>query len=219
VMMRIRPLELRLGKKSMSEQMREGWDYVRHHRPIRAVLILFSLNSLMGYSYMVLLPVIASQELHGGANTLGLLTGASGVGAFISALSLTLRTSVAGLARMVQIASALLGLGLMMLGLTHTLWVALALMVFIGFGMMQNAAASNTIVQSLVDDEKRARVMGYYSMAFFGAAPFGSLMAGVLAEHIGVNNTVIFTGLCCALGALWFMFELPATKAALGARR
>jgi len=207
LLMRIKPVEFRRTATTMFEQMREGWDYVRNFRPIRAILLLFALISLMGWPYSVLLPVFAGQVLHGGAHTLGWLTGASGVGALISAISLTLRKSVAGLTRMLQIASAMLGLGLICFGLSHVLWLSLLLMVFVGFGLIQNAAVCNTIIQSLVSEDKRARVMSYYTMAFFGAAPFVSLLAGALAHRIGAPHTVMVTGAFCVAGALWFTFE------------
>jgi MFS family permease len=198
LMMRIKP-----------EQMREGWDYVRTFRPIRTILLLFALVTLMGYSYSVLLPVFAGQVLGGGPHTLGWLTGASGIGALISGLSLAARRSAAGLPRMLQIASVMLGAGLIGFGLSNTLWLSLALMVVVGFGLMQSAAAANTIIQSLVPEDKRARVMGYYTMAFFGAAPMGSLLAGALAHRIGASRTVIISGAFCLLGAAWFTIERP----------
>ena len=212
LMMRITPLERRPGAIGMVKQLREGWDYVRTFRPIRTVLLLFALVSLMGYPWSVLLPVFAAQVLHGGATTLGWLTGASGVGALASALSLAVRKSVVGLMRMIQISVTLLGSALILFGLSHTLWLSLVLMVLVGFGMLQAASASNTVIQSLVTEDKRARVMGYYTMAFFGAAPFGSLLAGMLAHQIGAPRTVILTGVCCIAGSIWFAFELPKTK-------
>jgi MFS family permease len=215
LLMRIKPMEIRGGASSMVEQMREGWNYVRTFRPIRTILVLFALISLMGYSYAVLLPVFAGQVLHGGARTLGWLTGASGVGALVSALSLVVRKSVVGLARMVRIAAAMLGGALILFGFSHTLWLSLVLMVFVGFGLMQCASASNTIIQSLVTEDKRARVMSYYTMAFFGASPFGSLFAGVLAQRIGAPHTVMVTGAFCVAGSIWFAVELPKIKAVM----
>jgi MFS family permease len=203
------------SKASMLEQMREGWNYVRTFRPIRTILMLFSLISLMGYSYSVLMPIFAGQVLHGGATTLGWLTGASGVGALVSALSLVARRSVVGLTRMLQISAAMLGGALILFGLSHIFWLSLVLMVFVGFGLMQTAAASNTIIQSLVPDDKRARAMSYYTMAFFGAAPFGSLLAGTLAHRIGAPHTVIFTGAFCVAGAVWFTINLPKVNAVM----
>jgi MFS family permease len=209
LLMRMEAPAVRRSASSMIDQMREGWDYVRTFRPIRTILLLFSLISLMGYPYGVLLPIFAAQVLHGGAATLGWLTGASGIGALVSALSLAVRKSVVGLARMLQVAAAVLGGALILFGLSHTLWLSLVLMVFAGFGLMQGAAASNTIIQSLVPEGKRARAMSYYTMAFFGAAPFGSLLAGALAHRFGAPHTVVVTGLFCIAGSLWFRLELP----------
>ncbi len=202
------------GKASgMLREMREGWDYVRNFRPIRTVLLLFSLLSLMGYPYMVLLPVFAAELLHGNARTLGMLSAASGTGALISALSLAARKTVIGLERMLQIASATLGCALIAFGFSRVLWLSAPLLVFAGFGLIQGASVSNTIVQSLVSEDKRARVMGYYTMAFFGAAPLGSLLAGALAHHIGAPHTVMLTGAFCLAGSLWFTFQLPKLRA------
>jgi MFS family permease len=213
LLMRVKPFEPRRNAASMLDQMREGWDYVRTFRPIRSILLLFSLISLMGYPYAVLMPVFAAQVLHGGAYTLGWLTAASGIGALVSALSLAFRKSVVGLTRMLQIASATLGCALILFGMSHVLWLSLVLMVFAGFGLMQGAAASNTIIQSLVPEDKRARAMSYYTMAFFGAAPFGSLLAGTLAHRIGAPHTVMVTGAFCIAGSLWFSLDLSNVNA------
>jgi MFS family permease len=211
LMMRIKPLNIPRKATSMLEQIREGWDYVRTFKPIRTILLLFSLITLMGYSWSVLLPIFAAR-LHGGAATLGWLTGAAGVGSLASALSLVIRKSVVGLTRMLQIAAAILGVALILFGLSHTLWLSLVLMVFVGLGMIQVASVSNTIIQSLVSEDKRARVMSYYTMAFFGASPFGSLLAGALADRIGAPHTVIFTGAFCLAGSLWFTLQLSKIR-------
>jgi len=215
LLMKIKPLDAKRVKASMLVQMREGWDYVRGFRPVRTILMLFSVVSLMGYSWMVLLPVFAGSVLHGGAHTLGWLTGASGVGAVISAMSLALRKTVLGLTRMVQVSVALLGVALILFGFSHVLWLSVLLMMFVGFGMLQAASASNTIIQSLVTESMRARVMSYYTMAFFGAAPFGSLLAGVLAHLFGAPRTVMFTGACCLVAAVWFTVKLPGVRASM----
>ncbi len=215
LLMHIRPLDIRRSASSMLEQMREGWDYVRTFRPIRSILLLFALVSLMGFPWSVLLPVFAAQVLHGGASTLGWLTAASGIGALTSAISLAMRRSVVGLTRMLQIGTAITGVALIFFGLSHTLWLSLVLLVFVGFGLMQCASGSNTIIQALVTDDKRARVMSYYMMAFFGAAPFGSLFAGTLAERIGAPDTIVVTGVCCLAGALWFTLDLPKVRAVM----
>jgi MFS family permease len=128
------------------------------------------------------------------------------------------RKSVVGLTRMVQIAAGLLGCALILLGLSHVLWLSLMLMALVGFGLMQCVSGSNTIIQSLVSEEMRARVMSYYTMAFFGAAPFGSLLAGAIAHQIGAPHTVMVTGTFCILGSVWFLIELPKLNAAMRLR-
>jgi MFS family permease len=182
---------------------------VRGFRPIRALLLLFTLVCLMGWPYTVLLPVFASDVLHGGAHTLGWLSAAAGVGALASGLSLAMRHSEAGLTRSIQVATAVFGGGLILFGLSHTLWLSLLLLTLVGFGMMQCASAINMVIQGIVPEDKRARVLSYYTMAFFGAAPFGSLLAGMLAHRIGAPHAVIVTGACCIAGSVWFAFELP----------
>ena len=215
LMMRIRPLDAKRVKASMLVQMREGWDYVRGFVPVRTTLLLFAMVSLMGYSWSVLMPVFAGDVLHGGAHTLGWLNAAAGVGAVISAATLAVRRSARGLPRAVQVSVTILGVALICFGLSRVLWLSLLSMVFVGFGMLQTASASNTIIQSLVTEDKRARAMSYYTMAFFGMAPFGSLLAGVLAHLFGAPRTVMFTGACCVAGAVWYSTKLPAMKAAV----
>jgi MFS family permease len=146
---------------------------------------------------------------------LGWLMGAAGVGALVSALSLAVRKSVVGLTRMLQVSTAVLGGGLILLGLSHTLWLSLLWMMLVGFGMLQAASVSNTINQSLVPEDKRARAMSYYTTAFFGSAPFGSLLGGTLADRIGAPHTVMITGAFCIAGSLWFTFELPKMRAVM----
>jgi MFS family permease len=204
LLMRVHVADAKRAAASMFEQMREGWQYVSTFVPIRNILLLFALVSLMGMPYMVLMPLFAAQVLHGGAHTLGFLMGAAGVGALISALSLVVRKSVRGLIKMIPIAAAVFGAGLILFGLSHVVWISLVLMTAVGFGMMQGLTASNTIIQTLVPEDKRGRVMSYYTAAFVGMAPFGSLLAGSLAHWIGAPRTVMLTGTCCILGAAWF---------------
>src|SRR5277367_2766453 len=192
--------------------MREGWEYVSSFVPVRNILLLFALVSLMGMPYMVLMPLFAAQVLHGGPHTLGFLMGAAGVGALISALSLVVRKSVRGLIKMIPIAAAIFGAGLILFGLSHVVWISLVLMTAVGFGMMQGLTASNTIIQTLVPEDKRGRVMSYYTMAFVGMAPFGSLLAGSLAHAIGAPWTVIINGSAVILAAAWFWTQLPAVR-------
>ncbi|MEO8432097.1 MAG: MFS transporter [Acidobacteriota bacterium] len=215
LVMRIQPRNALRSAGSLREQMREGWNYVRTFRPIRSILVLFALLSLMGYPYALLLPVFAADVLHGGAHTLGWLTGASGVGALVSGISLAVRKSVVGLTRMLHGAAAIFGVALILFGLSHTLWLSLVLLVFVGFGMMQGLSVSNTIIQTLVPEGMRTRVMSYYVTAFFGTAPFGSLLAGMLAHHIGAPRTVMVTGALCLVGWVWFTVELPKVRSVM----
>ena len=212
VLMRVHVSAVKRATASMLEQLKEGWTYVSTFIPIRSILLLFALVSLMGMPYVVLMPIFAAQVLHGGAHTLGFLMGAAGVGALISALSLVLRRSVRGLLKMLPISAASFGAGLFLFGWSHIVWISLVLMVVVGFGMMQGLTASNTIIQTLVPEDKRGRVMSYYTAAFVGMAPFGSLLAGSLAHWIGAPRTVMLTGSCCILGAALFTSRMKVIR-------
>ena len=196
----------------MLGQLKEGWAYVSGFAPVRTILLLFAMVSLMGWPFTVLMPIFAGKILHGGPHTLGFLMGAVGIGALVSAISLALRKTVLGLGRMIPISTAALGAGLILFGMSRILWVSLMLMLVCGFGMMQQMAASNTIIQTIVEDDKRGRVMSFYAMAFVGMAPFGSLLAGVLAHAIGAPRTVMLSGACCIAGAAWFATRLRAIR-------
>jgi len=163
----------------------------------------------------VLMPIFAAQVLHGGPHTLGFLMGAMGVGALVSALSLAARRNVRGLVRIIPMAAAVFGIGLIGFGLSRVFWLSMVMVLIAGMGMMQGMAASNTVIQTIVTDDKRGRVMGYYTMAFMGMAPFGSLLAGSLAHAIGAPWTVIINGASILLGAGWFVTRLPAVRDAI----
>ena len=212
LMMRISRDQVQRATTSMIVQLKEGWTYVAGFMPIRSILLLFALLSLMGWPFMVLMPVFAGQILHGGAHTLGFLMGAVGVGSLASALSMVMRRSVRGLTKMIPIAAAVFGIGLICFGLSHFLWLSMLMMLVTGFGMMQGLTGSNTIIQTLVDEKMRGRVMSYYTMAFVGMAPFGSLLAGALAHAIGAPRTVIVSGIACIAGAVWFTSRLTAIR-------
>jgi len=215
LMMRVPPSTLKRATTSMLEQLREGWSYVVNFRPIRTILTLFALLSLMGMPFIVLMPIFASQVLHGGPHTLGYLMGASGVGALVSALSLALRKSVRGLTTMIQIAAVMFGSGLILFGLSRHLALSLLLMLIVGFGMMQGLAASNTVIQTLAPEDKRGRVMSYYTMAFVGMTPFGSLLAGGLAHKFGAPHAVMITGAFCLAGVAWYTTQLKSIRAVM----
>lgn len=193
---------------TMVDQIREGWSYVAHFSPIRNILLLFGVVGLMGWPFMVLMPVFATQVLHGGPHTLGFLMGAVGVGSLASALALVVRKSVVGLIVMIPLAAGILGIGLILFGLSHAIWLSMLLMLFVGFGMMQGTTASNTVIQTVVDSKMRGRVMSFYTIAFVGTAPFGSLLSGALAHAIGAQHTVIFSGVMCIIGSLLFWTQI-----------
>jgi MFS family permease len=194
------------------QQLREGWTYTVNFAPIRNVLLLLALVSLVGMPYTVLMPIFASQTLHGGPNTLGLLMAASGVGALIGAMFLAARKTVLGLGKFIPLMAGTFGVGLVTVSFTRVVWLALVLMVVTGLGFMVQMAVSNTVLQTIVEEDKRGRVMSFYTMAFMGTAPFGSLLAGSVAERIGVPYTLMFGGIGCVLGALWFARSLPALR-------
>ena len=210
--MRIHAPGIKRKAASTLAELKEGWSYVSRFLPVRTILLLFALVSLMGMPFVVLMPIFAAQVLGGGPHTLGFLMAAMGVGALISALSLAARKNVRGLIRMIPLAAAVFGLGLIGFGLSRVFWLSMTMALIAGMGMMQGMAASNTIIQTLVSEDKRGRVMSYYTMAFVGMAPFGSLLAGSLAHAIGAPWTVVLNGSAVVLGALWFLTRLPALR-------
>jgi len=210
--MRISAVQQTRAQKAILHELKEGWSYVTHFVPIRSILLLLALVSLVGMQYTVLMPIFAAKVLHGGAHTLGFLMGASGVGALFGAIFLASRKSVLGLGRIVPLAAAGFGVGLIALGLSRFLWLSLMLMMLVGGAMMIQMAASNTILQTIVHDDKRGRVMSFYSMAFLGMAPFGSLMAGGLASRVGAPRTVMISGSFCIAGAAWFASHLNTIR-------
>ena len=212
LMMQLKPLSLTRATTSMLQQLGEGWDYVRGFSPVRDILLLFAVVSLMGMPFLVLMPIFATQILHGDSHTLGYLMGASGLGALIAALSLAARKSVRGLTQVIPYAALLFGAALIGVGLSRWLPLSLFLMALTGFGMMQGMASSNTVIQTLVPEQKRGRVMSYYTVAFVGMAPFGSLLAGELAHRFGAPHAVLVTGACVLLGALWFLTRLASIR-------
>jgi len=210
--MRLPAQSPRRAVTSMAHELAEGWSYVTGFLPIRTILTLFALVSLMGMPFVVLMPIFAVRVLHGGPHTLGFLMGAMGVGALTSAISLAARKNVRGLIRMIPIAAAVFGMGLIGFGSSRVFWLSMIMVLIAGMGMMQGMAASNTIIQTLVSEDKRGRVMSFYTMAFMGMAPFGSLLAGSMAHAIGAPWTVIANGAVVLLGAAWFFTRLPGIR-------
>jgi MFS family permease len=212
LMMRLHGPVVKRAATSMLTELQAGWTYVAEFLPIRTILMLFALISLMGMPYVVLMPIFAKKVLGGGPHTLGFLMGAMGLGALLSALSLAARRNVRGLVKMIPIAAAVFGAGLVGLGLSHWFWLSMAMVFIAGMGMMQGMAASNTVIQTIVTEDKRGRVMSYYTMAFMGMAPFGSLLAGTMAHNFGAPMTVLMNGVVVLVGAAWFATRLPKLR-------
>ncbi|MSO30264.1 MAG: MFS transporter [Acidobacteria bacterium] len=202
-----------LKQVGIVEQLLEGWRYVFGFRPIRSLILLLAWLCLVAMPFSVLMPVFADEILGGGPYTLGFLMTASGVGALAGALWLTTRRTVVGLGRVILIGTAVFGVGLMGFAVSQWLWLSLLFMVVVGVGMMVQMGATNTVIQTIVDDEKRGRVMSFYTMAFLGTAPLGSLLAGAISARIGAAQTVLVSGVLCLAAAVWFAQELPAIRA------
>jgi MFS family permease len=211
-MMRELPLQLFPKRAGVFSELKEGWQDVVHFIPVRSILLLLALVSLLGMPYTVLMPLFAARALNGGAHTLGFLMAASGVGALAGAVILAARKSVRGLGRMIPVSTSLFAAGLIGFSQSRVLWLSLLFLLASGFGMMTQMASSNTILQMILPDERRGRVMSYYTMAFIGMAPFGSLMAGSLANRIGAPVTVLISGVLCAAAAVWFATRLKGLR-------
>ena len=202
----------RASKQSPIEDIIEGFRWVNHTKVIRALLLLIGLVSLVGMPYTVLMPVFADKVLHGGARELGILMGATGVGALFGALTLAAKTGVTGLGRWVAITCATLGISLFLFSFSTSFWLSAALLLPAGYSMMLQMACSNTLIQTMVPDQLRGRVMSLYSMMFMGMAPFGAFFGGALAHRIGAPITVASGGVACVIGAIWFGRALPAMR-------
>ena len=203
-----------VGASTMN-QLQEGLKYAWRSKPIRSLLILIALVNFMGIPYIVLMPVFAGAVLGGGPHTLGFLMTAAGGGALAGALWLASRRSVLGLGRIIAFATMAFGIGLIAFSFSRSLGPALVFLVIAGLGFMVLSASTNTILQTIVEDDKRGRVMSLFIMTFIGTAPFGSLLAGSLSQKIGVPPTLWISGLCCLGGAFWFYKQLPAIREAI----
>jgi MFS family permease len=206
----MRDLPARRPKPAASplQQIAEGFRFAYRTRPIRQLLGLLGFVSLMGMPYTVLMPIFADRVVEGGPRALGLLMGASGAGALTGALLLAARRSMKGLSRWIALACALFGVSLVAFSFSRNLWLSMALLYPAGLGMMIQMSASNTLVQTMSPDAMRGRVMALYSMMFMGMAPFGALLSGTLAKHVGATWTVMMGGMCCMLAALTFGLRL-----------
>lgn len=209
---RTKKRKVKLKKTRILQGLREGFVYTFGFAPIRAILALLGAISMMGMSYVVLMPVFAKNILGGGANTLGFLMAAVGVGALIATVFLASRDKMLRLGNMIPISSVLFSVSIISFSFSRDLRLSFALLILVGFGFMVHMALSNTVLQTIVDDDKRGRVMSFYTMAFMGAAPLGSLLAGFLAGKIGAPNTLALGGGFCILASLVFARQIPELK-------
>ena len=212
LMMKLGPLRTASKDSSPFEHIAEGFRFVRRTKPILALVLLIGLVSLVAVPYSVLMPIFADRVLHSGAHGLGILMGATGIGALLGALTLAIRRGVQGLGRVVGLSAGGFGVSLILFAFSRSLWLSVALLVPVGYGVMLQMSSSNTLIQAMVPDELRGRAMAMYTMMFMGMAPVGSLFAGALADKIGAPWTVAIGGLGAIAGAAVFLRRLPSLR-------
>lgn len=210
--MKVTRREIPPATTSVWQELKEGWNYVADSAPIHSILLLLSIVSLVSMPYTVLMPVFAVKLPHGGPHTLGYLMSAAGLGALMGAISLAARKSVLGLGKVIVFSTMTFGLAIIAFSFSRMLWLSLLLLVVSGFGMMQQMAAGNTIMQTIVEEDKRGRVMSFFSISLMGVAPFGSLMAGWAAARIGAPATLVIGGIVCISAAGAFAARLPMIR-------
>ena len=212
LLMHLKPQAPVLNTMNPLQRLQEGFQYAFYSLPIRSILMMMSLFSLMVVSGSTLMPIFATQILHGDAHTLGFLLTASGVGALSGGLYMNTRSTVLGLGKVVAYAPILCGVGLIVFALSPTIWLSIPAIVLVGLGSILHLSGGNTILQTIVEDDKRGRIMSLFTMSVLGVAPFGSLLAGSLANAIGAPNTLIFNGIICVIGGFLFTRQLPMLK-------
>src|SRR4030042_901907 len=212
-------LAMRLKKKpkhrysnNILQDIKEGFRYSFGFIPIRSILLFLGLVSFIGMPYTVFMPIFAKDILHGGPNLLGYLMSLGGIGALLGGIYLASRKTIVGLGRILAAATGIFRISFILFSTSRILWLSLLMMLVSGFGMIIHIAASNTILQTITEDDKRGRVMSFFTMAFMGMSPFGNLMAGTLANSIGASNTVLISGGICILGTIIFLIKLPSIR-------
>lgn len=212
LLMKVSPTKAGLEKATAFQQIKGGLRYAFGFAPIKYIILLLAVVSITGMPYVVLMPIFARDILHGGPSTLGFLMGASGVGALTGAGYLARRKNVLGLGKIIALSACLFGAGIIGFSLSTVMWISMVFVLLTGLGMMILMASANTILQTIVEDDMRGRVMSFYAVAFLGVAPFGSLLAGGLAHRIGATHTLFIGGACCILGSISFAIKLPALR-------
>ncbi|AVZ30958.1 MFS transporter [Nodularia spumigena] len=212
LVMNIKPRQMVMTIGNPFQKVAEGFIYAFSFPSIRAILLLSALVSFMGLQYMILLTIFAEDILKGSAETLGFLMVASGVGASTGGIYLATRRSILGIGRLIALAPAILGIALIAFSYSRFLPLSLFIMLFVGLGTFLQVAASNTFLQTIVEDDKRGRLMSLYTMSFLGILPLGHLLGGFLANRIGAPNTLAIDGIVCILGSILFYRKLPVLK-------
>ena len=215
VAMKVKPLELIASGKSIFGDLVSGFKYSWENLHIRYLLIMVMVTSFIGLPYQVFMPVFAREVLGGDAQTLGYLTGAIGAGALTGAFFLASRQSLRSIPRIVFISASMFAVGLAVFSLSNMMWFSIIMLFVAGFGMVVEFASSNTLLQTLVDDKMRGRVVALYSMSFMGITPLGSLTLGSVADNLGVQPTLFVAGILCMLAALLFLRKIPLIKEAI----
>jgi len=212
MLMKLGPLHQVVKEAPALEHIMEGFRFVRRTAPMKAVMLLIGLVSLVAVPYSVLMPIFADRILHGGARGLGILMGATGVGALLGALTLATRRGTQGLGRWIAFSAMSFGISLILFSFSRWFWLSTVLLVPVGYSVMLQMSSSNTLIQAMVPDELRGRIMAVYTMMFMGMAPMGSLFAGALAARIGAPWTVAIGGFGAMIGAAIFFRKIPAIR-------
>ncbi|MBD2440529.1 MFS transporter [Nostoc sp. FACHB-110] len=207
--MQITPRPVEIQTSDPWRKLQEGFQYAYHFLPVRSILLLLATASLVGMSYTTLLPIFAVEVLHGGSETLGFLTAAAAMGSVFACVYLSFRQNIVGLERLIAFCPAIMGVGFICFSVSQVFWISQLALVMVGWSSTLQVAASNTLLQFIVEDSKRGRVMSFYAMCFMGMAPFGNLLAGTLANYLKAPNTLILGGVICILGSLLFLQQLP----------
>ncbi|MBD2097003.1 MFS transporter [Trichocoleus sp. FACHB-591] len=210
--MRLTPQPIEAQTSNNWQRLKEGFRYVYTFLPIRSILLLLTVQGLFGIAYMALLPIFAADILQGGPETMGFLTAAGAIGSVFACVYLSLRRGTEGLERLIALCPAVIGLGLIAFSQSRVVWISLLLLVLVGSSSTLQVASSNTVIQSLVEDSKRGRVMSFYALSLVGMLPLSNLLAGSLAQAIGAPSTLVVCGSICILGSLWFSQQLPAVS-------
>lgn len=210
--LKARPMETLTSLSDTFRKMAEGLEYVSKFQPIRAILLMLALQGFVGMSHVALMPVVAAKVLNGDATTMAHLSTSAPIGSLFACLYLTMKRGIVGLERVIVVAQALIGISVISFSLSRQVWLSIIILVFVGCFIILQITSSNMIIQTLVAEDKRGRVMSFYALAMVGTMPFGNLLAGTLAQHFGATNALIICGSLIILGSLWFSAQLPGVR-------